>query len=292
MPASNKTTVGFIGLGNIGKPMAQHLINDAMQLVVHDVAASVVEELVAAGASAAATPAELASQCVHIGICVRDDNDVDNILYGDNGLLATAKPDTVIAIHSTVTQDALKKWYADATAKGVHLLDAPMTGGQAVAEEGKLCYMVGGDAAIVERCRPFLETSGIKIIHTGGLGTGMALKLCNNFLTWSEYALMSEAVRLAHACGLDPELLREVGKSNGVVNEGMWYMVWGRDMLLEKHSPEELDTMQNGIFGRLGRKDLQCALDSAATLDVYMPLAEIVRDKIEDVFTGRDGSPK
>ncbi len=122
-----KNNVGFIGLGNIGKPVAKHLIGDEFQFYAYDVVPDAVAELVALGAIAAASPADIASVCRYIGICVRDDGDVESLLYGDEGLLNIARENTLIVIHSTVTQAGLLQWSADALQKNIHVMDAPIT---------------------------------------------------------------------------------------------------------------------------------------------------------------------
>ena len=284
-----KTSVGYIGLGNIGKPSAERLITENLEANVYDVYQPAVDELVEKGATACQSVAELARKCSHIGICVRDDQQVEELLYGDGGILANAAEDTIVAIHSTVTQANLLKWSREANEIGIHLLDAPITGGAHRAADGTLCYMVGGEAAVVDRCRPVFMTSAEKVVHAGELGSGIALKLCNNFMQYTEFVAMAEATRLAEACGLSVDVLREVGLSNGVVNEQMHMFVSGRNGLARSCSEEEMEQFF-GAMGALGRKDLQCALDTAADHDVVLPTAEYVRDRIEDVFLARDES--
>lgn len=282
----DKKNVGFIGLGNIGKPMAKHLVTDEFQLYAYDVFPDAIADLATLGAIAAIALSDIAANCLYIGICVRDGKDVENLLYGDNGLLQLAQADTVIVIHSTVTQAGLLKWAADARMKNIHILDAPITGGASGAEAGTLCYMVGGDEQQLEAIRPMISTSADKIVHAGALGTGIALKLCNNLITYAEFAAMSEATRLAEACGLSADVLREVGKSNGVINDQMHKMISNRNMLAVNCNEEQMDQYM-GPFGRLGRKDLQCAIDTAAELDIQLPGTEFVRDMIEDVFVNK-----
>src|SRR5690349_20861730 len=114
--------IGFIGLGNIGRPIAKQLLKQAEPVWVFDVVPAASTELVALGANAAGSTAELASLCVIIGICVRDDKDVDALLYGSEGLFANAQADTIIAIHSTVTQDAILRWHRDALKLGLQII--------------------------------------------------------------------------------------------------------------------------------------------------------------------------
>ena len=173
-------SIGFIGLGNIGRPMARQLLKLGEELWVYDVAPAAVAELAASGARAGTGVRELAARCRIIGVCVRDEPEVTGVLCGDDGLLAHARPDAIIAVHSTVNQTAILEWAARARERSIHLLDAPITGGAAGAEAATLTYMVGGASELVERCRPLFLTSGQKIIHAGPVGTGILLKLCNN----------------------------------------------------------------------------------------------------------------
>ena len=286
---STKRNVGYIGLGNIGKPSAQRLIGDTFNAYVYDVYEPAVQELAGEGAIACQSVAELAAAVSHIGICVRDDEQVESLLYGTGGIFENASRDSLIAIHSTVTQANLLKWAADAAEIGLNLIDAPITGGAHRAADGTLCYMLGGSAKQVQAGTPVFETSAEKVVHAGPLGSGIALKLCNNFIQYTEFVAMAEATRLAEACGLDVDVLREVGLSNGVVNEQMHMFVSGRNGMAVGCSEEEMEQIF-GAMGRLGRKDLECALSTASDQRVVMPTAEFIKDRIENVFLARDES--
>jgi 3-hydroxyisobutyrate dehydrogenase len=286
---SAKTNVGYIGLGNIGKPSAIRLICDSFHAHVYDVYAPAVEELVAAGAIGCASIAELARACSHIGICVRDDAQVQDLLHGDDGIFAHAAPGTLVAIHSTVTQANLLQWAQQASGIGINLIDAPITGGAHRAADGTLCYMVGGTVEQLELGSPVFKTSAEKIVHAGSVGSGIALKLCNNFIQYTEFVAMVEATRLAEACGLSVDVLRDVGLSNGVVNEQMFMFASGRNAVAKTTSEEDMDAYF-GAMGRLGRKDLECAISTAADKGVIMPTCEYIRDRIENVFMAKDES--
>lgn len=286
---SEKKNVGYIGLGNIGKPCAQRLIGEQFNAHVFDVFDDAMTPLVEAGAIGCASVVELAERCLHIGVCVRDDAQVEELLYGDEGIFANAARGTLVAIHSTVTQSNLLRWAGEAEALGISLIDAPITGGANRAADGTLCYMVGGTQQQLEAGTPVFSTSGEKIVHAGPLGSGIALKLCNNFIQYTEFVAMAEATRLAEACGLSIDVLREVGLSNGVVNEQMHMFVNGRNSLALTCSEDEMAQFF-GAMGKLGKKDLECALTTAQEQGVVMPTAEFVSERIESVFLAQDES--
>ena len=281
----SRLPVGFIGLGNMGKPMARNLVCDTLEAWVYDVQQAPVDELVALGAHAG-SPAEIARHCRVIGLCVRDDRDVDALLYGEAGMLAQTAPGSVIAVHSTVTQAGLLRWAADAAARGIDLIDAPVSRGKLGKEPHFLCYMVGGDAAVLERCRPVLETSAESIIHAGPLGAGIALKLCNNLITYLEFIAMSEALAIATRSGLSIDVLAEVGRGNGVINERMVAFAANRGKLQEQLG-EAGFAAAFGPFGKLGEKDLDAALETARSLGLHLPATELARSTIHDVFMNR-----
>jgi len=275
-------SVGFIGLGNIGKPMARHLLKLPEAVWVYDIAPGPLAELQSLGANVAADPGTLAKVCRIVGVCVRDDNDVEALLSGENGLLANAAPDTVLAIHSTVTQAALLRWAEQGAARGIHVIDAPMTGGATGAEAATLCYMVGGSAEIIARCEPVFSTSGNKIVHCGAVGSGIAVKLCNNLMSYAAFAAMYEAARLAEACGLPLAKLQEVGRANGVVTPQMTAFIEGQ-LAAMRHGEAAL-VAAFGPNGRLGTKDLGAALQSAAQLRLELPVTAHLQGLIEDIF--------
>ena len=157
------------------------------------------------------------------------------------------------------------------------------------AADATLCYMVGGSEEQLLRGTPVFDTSAEKVVHAGPIGSGIALKLCNNFIQYTEFVAMAEAARLAHACGLSGDVLRDVGLSNGVVNEQMQMFVSGRNGLSGSCSEEEMEQIF-GAVGRLATKDLRCAISTAADNGVLLPTAEYICERIEDVFLAKDES--
>ncbi len=285
--------IAFIGLGNIGEPMCTNLLvnpegeRSEWHVTAFDVRPEAVAKMVAKGASEATDLAQLAARCQLIFLCVRDDADVSATLYGEGGLLAHAQPGTLIAIHSTVSQAGLRKWVADAAERELELIDAPVTGGADGANKRQLCYMVGGSATALERCRPVFATSAGKIIHAGELGAGLALKLCNNAMSYAAFIAIHEATKLAAACGLDSKLLYEVGSSNGVVTAQMHSFINGRDGVFASGGAKAVAEIF-APFGHLAQKDLDAALASAVALGVELPGAERSRELILNAFLKAD----
>lgn len=278
--------VGYIGLGNIGKPSATRLLQGPWQTHVYDVDEMASLDLARLGAVSSASPAELAAHCQHIGICVRDETQVEALLYGEQGLFHNAAAGTLIAIHSTVTFAALNRWGDDASRADLQLIDAAITGGQQGAAAGTLCYMVGGSTENLNRARPVFATSAENIVHAGALGAGMLLKLCNNLMTYAEFMAMSEACKLAEAGGLSIQALREVGLSNGVVNESMYRFVENRNAVTAHASGSGMENPFSA-FGRLAEKDLDCALKSAQDLEVDLPSTRRLRQVVHDLFMNK-----
>lgn len=270
---------GFIGLGNIGKPMAIQLARSEFPTVVFDINPKACEELAAEGASVANSPAALASQCHYIGICVRDDADTFAVLNGDNGILQTAKPGTVVAIHSTVKLDTIHKLAGMAAEKQVTVFDAPITGGAHGAASKQLYYMCGGDEPVIRQVEKYMLTSGQKVIHAGELGSGMKLKLCNNLMTYLEFMAVHEGMKLAKASGLSLDVLKEVTTGNGVLTPNM-KMIFDT----KKGFDEETFAQIMTGFKAVAIKDLSSALDFADTLDISLPGTGVCREMMKQVF--------
>jgi len=261
---------GFVGLGNIGLPMAKRLVAAGLATTVHDVVAERVRQLEAAGAHAARSPRELAARSDVIGICVRDDADVRDAALGADGALAGAAAGSVIAIHSTVQPRTALEIAEDAAPRRVGVVDACITGGAAGAAAGTLTIMVGGDAAHVERATPFFECFAKKVVHTGPLGSGCKVKLCNNLMTYLAWIAAYESMLLARAAGLPQETLEEITASNGNLSEPM------RAFLALHKAPDAArrsDAFQATMraFVEIAEKDLAATLALARECGVALP---------------------
>jgi 3-hydroxyisobutyrate dehydrogenase-like beta-hydroxyacid dehydrogenase len=261
---------GFIGLGNIGKPMAERLLAAFPGTLVFDVVAERVEELAKLGAEVADSPRDLAARSDVTGICVRDDADVEAVSRGSDGVLAGAERGSVIAVHSTVGPNTVTKLGEAAAERGVRVLDACISGGSAGAQRGTLLYMVGGDAADLERARPAFETSAGKIVHTGPLGSGAAAKLCNNLMTYQAWLSVFEATHLARAAGLAQDVLEEVTRASGNLTEPMLAFLALHKVPAETHQSAGFQALLEN-FTTLAEKDLAATLDLARSCGIALP---------------------
>jgi 3-hydroxyisobutyrate dehydrogenase len=191
--------VGFIGLGSQGAPMARRIVEGGYPLTLWARRPASVEPFADTAAKVVETPAELAAVSDLVCVCVVGDDDVRQVLEGDNGVLAGLAPGCVIAIHSTVHPDTCRELAETAATKGVSVIDAPVSGGGPAAAEGRLLVMIGGDPDIVERCRPVFATYAEPIVHLGGVGSGQVTKLLNNLLFTAHIATAKSTLDLGEA---------------------------------------------------------------------------------------------
>lgn len=200
--------IGFLGLGNMGAPMALNLLKAGHQLTVFDLVPAAVERLVDAGARAAASPAELAAGEVELIITMLPAAPhVKQVYLGKEGLLAHVRPGVLLVDSSTIDPISAREVAAKAEAQGNPMLDAPVSGGTGGAAAGTLTFMVGGSATAFERARPILAAMGRNIVHCGATGTGQAAKVANNLLLGISMIGTAEAMSLGVALGVDPKVL-------------------------------------------------------------------------------------
>lgn len=266
---------GFVGLGNIGRPMALRLAASPLQLTVHDLAPEPVAELVAAGAGSADSVAALAGAVDVLCVMVRDDAQVRAVLAE---ALTTARAGLVVVVHSTVAPATPAELAALAHPSGVHVLDAPVSGGSMGAAEGTLAVLVGGDPDAVGVARPVLEAMGSTVVHAGEVGAGTRFKLARNLMHFVAFTAATEAQRLAEAAGLDLKALGEVVRHTDAITGGP-----GAVMYRESTAPIAPDDFWHGVLGHvadLGEKDLGFAVELAAELGVEVPLAELAHARL------------
>ena len=236
---------------------------------MYDVAPDPVAELVAAGATAAASVAELADVDV-LCVMVRDDDQVRSV--AEQVLASGGRP--VLVVHSTVSPATP----AELEASGLRVLDAPVSGGPMGAADGSLAIMVGGDEAAYAVAEPVLERMGSKVVHAGPLGAGTRMKLARNLIHFVAFTAVTEAQRLAEASGLDLKALGEVVRHTDAITGGP-----GAIMYRETTAPLATDDFWWGVFDHvraLGEKDLSFAIELADTLGVDVPLAQLARENL------------
>ncbi|NRA01966.1 MAG: NAD(P)-dependent oxidoreductase [Myxococcales bacterium] len=278
---------GFIGLGNIGEPMAERLVRAGLPTTVFDLRESAMQALAGAGAQTASSCRKLAAGSDVIGICVRDDADVRTVVFGEEGALAGASAGSVIAIHSTVLPSTVLEIGAAAAERGIGTLDACITGGAAGAKQGTLSYMVGGEKEHLERCRPAFQSSAKQIIHTGPLGSGAATKLCNNLMTYQGFLAAFEATLLARTAGLSQDALEEVGRSNGNLNEQQLAFLGLHKLPAEQRTGDPFQQLLRG-FLELADKDLSVTLAFAREHGVALPGTALCQQLMARVYGVED----
>ncbi|QBC33019.1 MULTISPECIES: 3-hydroxyisobutyrate dehydrogenase [Pandoraea] len=265
--------VAFIGLGNMGGPMAANLVKAGHAVRGFDLSDAALARLTAAGGTAATSIADAVRNAQVVITMLPAGEHVLAAYDGPDGVLAHAAPDAVLIDSSTVPPE-IPRQLATLARPGTPLLDAPVSGGTAGAAAGTLTFMVGGDAALVERMRPLLGNMGRAIHHGGPLGAGQTLKLCNNMLLGILMAGTSEALRLGIANGLDPKVLSAVMQQSS-----------GRNWTLEVYNPCP-GVMENAASSRgytggfatdLMAKDLRLAHGAAVAGDVATPLGDLAR---------------
>jgi 3-hydroxyisobutyrate dehydrogenase len=225
---SEGTVVGFIGLGNLGAPIAMRILSAGWPLRVWARRAATVEKFEARGATVSSSPRALGADCDVVGVCVRTDEEVlDVVLRPGDGLLAGMKPGAILMIHATVLPKTVDAIAQEASALSVHVLDAPVSGGPQRAVEGKLTVILGGEASQIARAQPVLQSFAAKIVHVGPVGSAQILKLLNNNLCYANIVMSIAALELAQSLGLDPQIAASVirhssGASAGfdVITEG------------------------------------------------------------------------
>jgi 3-hydroxyisobutyrate dehydrogenase len=278
---------GFVGLGNIGAPMARRLCAAGLRPHLYDVSDAALQPFASLDCVRAGSLADLASNVDVVGISVRDDAQLEAVLGGEQGLLAHLPAAAVVLVHSTVRPATVRAMEPAARVRGIDLLDAPVTGGAHYAERGELTTMVGGSAVALGKARPVLDAFSRKVVHAGALGAGMVLKAANNLVTMLELVAAHESSRLVERGGVDPALLREVMTENGNLTETMRRFLDFRRDGERQLGPEGFVDFQTRM-GQLVTKDLEVALAIAAESSLELPGTDAASRIMMDVFLNRD----
>src|SRR5918993_4910899 len=265
-------TLGFIGLGLMGRPMAKNLLKAGFPLVVHNRSAAAVEDLVAQGARSAASPAELARQVTRIITMVPDSPDVERVLAGERGVFSAIQPDTIIIDCSSIAPTAARSLAQQAAAHGAQMLDAPVSGGEIGAISGTLSIMVGGDATAFATVKPILDAMGNpeKVIRVGESGAGQITKVCNQMVIGGTLAVVSEAFAMAIKAGVDPANVRAALLGGFAASRVL--EVHGERILTENYTP--------GFRAQLYGKDMRIAADTLASTGTPAPVSAVVQDLV------------
>lgn len=268
------SSIAFIGLGNMGAPMAHNLIKAGHQLTVFDLVPQAVQGLVAAGARAATDAAEAVKGAEIVVTMLPASKHVEALYLADD-LLSAIDAAALVIDCSTIAPDSARKVAAAAKTRGLDMIDAPVSGGTGGAVAGTLTFIVGGEADALQRAMPVLQCMGKNIFHAGAAGAGQVAKICNNMLLGILMAGTSEALALGVANGLDPKVLSDIiAKSSGRNWATELYNPWPGVM---DHAPAS-----KGYAGGFGvdlmLKDLGLAAESALSTRSSIPLGELARN--------------
>lgn len=264
--SSRSTTVGFIGLGQMGAPMARNLLAKGHPLVVHDIDRGKVDALVALGAQAATGPDDLARRASRVVSMVDTTAQAEEVMTGAAGLLSGAEPGDVVISMSTIDPMALRRLREVLVARGVELIDAPVSGMEKGARDGTLRAFVGGEAAALDTARPVLDSMCAEVIHFGAIGQGTAMKLINNMLMQAGRVLVAEAMALGAKAGLDARQMVEViGRSTG------------NSVVFQYSAPRMVSRDFDGIRMDITFKDLEIQTQLGKSLGVPMFIATIAQ---------------
>jgi 2-hydroxy-3-oxopropionate reductase len=274
-------TVGFIGLGLMGKPMARNLLKKGFSVIVHSRSRGPVEELRKEGASTAASPADIARAATHIITMLPDGPDVSLVLEGDTGVFGAMSKGTVIVDSSTIAPTIARRLAARARALGSSMLDAPVSGGEIGAIDGTLTFMVGGDAGALESVRAILGAMGKpdRIVHVGESGAGQICKACNQIVLGGTMAVVAEAIALSRKAGVDPMKVRAA--LMGGFAQSRVLEVHGERMITGNWKP--------GFKAKLFKKDLGIALRTLAENGVPAPTSAIVQQLVNAQIAAGEG---
>jgi 3-hydroxyisobutyrate dehydrogenase-like beta-hydroxyacid dehydrogenase len=260
--------IGFIGLGVQGLPLALNLLGAGHEVHGFDVANEPLAVLRDAGGIAAQSIGDIAEACEVVFICVAKDEQVIDVVAGENGLASRCTPGLIVVNHSTVSADTTARLLAAAASSGIRFMDAPVSGGARGAQERTMSFMVGGDEDVLEVCEPLFRISGPAILRTGPAGTATLAKLAHQVAVIGNILAMAEAVRLGVAGGLDVKLIKDViaaGFARSHVAD-----TWG-EVKMAPHAIPIYD------------KDLQNSLQLADALGIELPGAQLMRQQLTNI---------
>ncbi|HZN78901.1 MAG TPA: NAD(P)-dependent oxidoreductase [Mycobacterium sp.] len=267
--SDNDVKLGYIGLGNMGAPMAKRLVEWPGGVTVFDVRTEAMTPLAEAGATLADSVADVATADI-ISVTVLNDAQVRDVV---GELAANAKPGTVIAIHSTISPETAVDLAEQLAPQGIHIVDAPVSGGGGAAENGELAVMVGADREVYERIKPAFKQFASLVVHAGPPGAGTRMKLARNMLTFISYAAAGEAMNLADQAGISLQQLGRVVRHTDAQSGGPGAVIVRENS--EMLDPDNFLYEPLAHARDLGEKDLTLALALGEAVGVELPMAEM-----------------
>ncbi|MEA3225385.1 MAG: NAD(P)-dependent oxidoreductase [Planctomycetota bacterium] len=275
--------IGYIGIGIMGLPMAANLLKAGHSLRIHNRTSSKCDTLVAQGATVCASPAEVAENAEVVFINVPDTPDVEQVIFGSNGISLSARTGLIVVDNSTISPSATRQFAKSLKDKGVEYLDAPVSGGDVGAQKGTLAIMVGGDEQVFQKCLTLFEILGSKVVRVGPVGMGQTTKACNQLFCALHMLACCEGIALAKKAGLDPAVMVNVVSSGA---GGSWALA----NLGPKIVADDLDP---GFMIDLLCKDLRLVMELAQEAKLSLPGIDLARsffDKAQAEGLGRLGT--
>lgn len=274
-----KESIGFIGLGIMGLPMARNLLKAGYPVVTYNRTSSRTEELAADGATTASSPKEVSEQASVIITMVTDSPDVEEVVLGQNGVIEGIQRDAVLIDMSTISPSVTRAIAERVEEKGGRMLDAPVSGGSWGAIEGTLSIMVGGEKSVFDRCLPVFQAMGKNIVHTGPNGMGQTTKLVNQILVAGTMNAVAEAMVFAASSGADLETTIEAVKGGAA---GSWQLQnLGPRLIKGDFAP--------GFMVRLQQKDLRLILEGAREMRLTLPATALINQLFASLEASGNG---
>ncbi len=263
----NTKTIGFIGLGIMGGPMAGHLMKAGHKVVAYDVVPAAIERVVGMGAAAGASPKDVAAKAEVVISMVPDSPDVEKVYLGEDGVLAGAKSGTLLLDMSTISPVTAQKVAEEAAKKGCPMLDAPVSGGEVGAKEATLSIMVGGDPQVYEQAVPIFQLMG-KPTYCGVSGAGQTVKACNQIQVAMNFIGMAEALVLGAKAGVDPEIILKVLSAG-----------YAQTRVMDVRGPRALKgDYAPGFKARFHYKDLNIIRETARAYGASLPASALAHE--------------
>ncbi len=272
--------IGFVGLGIMGKPMAKNLIKAGYDLIVYDHNRQAVEEVAAAGATAAKSVVEVAAVADVFFTMLPNSPHVKDVLFGEGNAISALRSGTTVIDMSSINPVASREFAAALAEKGVEMLDAPVSGGEPKAIDGTLAFMVGGKTEVFEKYQPLLGHMGASVTLVGNIGAGNVAKLCNQVVVAVNIAAVSEALMLGQKCGVNPE---DVFKAIKGGLAGSTVMNAKAPMMLDRN-------FAPGFRIDLHIKDLNNVMDAAKSVDSPIPLTAQLMEMMKVLRHDGEGS--